>query len=102
MRFYDCTQKLKMTTNGLKELNQERLSLIGQEAKNPGFQIGDYKGLYGKEEHLLITLKNATNLWDDELKKLLVLRFMEIMYRNRTELDITLQNIEYTNKLECS
>lgn len=37
-----------MTTNGLKELNQERLSLIGQEAKNPGFQIGDYKGFYGK------------------------------------------------------
>lgn len=48
MRFYDFTQKLKMSTNGLKELNLERLSLIGQQAKNPGFQIGDNKGLYGK------------------------------------------------------
>lgn len=59
-----------MSTNGLKKLNQEKLSLISLQVKHPGFQKGDNKGLYGKqEERLLFILKKATNFQNDRLKK---------------------------------
>lgn len=58
-----------MSTNGLKKLNQEKLSLISLQVKNPGFQKGDNKGLYGKqEERLLFILKRQQTFKMIDLK----------------------------------